>query len=133
MEVKMTKTGRELLCKAHAGDMQLSPITYISLGAGGCSSGTPILVTGNETAMKEELIQKEIESHQYLEKADESTGAISVKVRYTISLGETELVGKTISEAGLMDADGNLVAYMTFLEKGKDKDMEFIFNMDELF
>lgn len=133
MEAKMTKKGRELMCKAHAGDVQLSPITYISLGSGGCSGGAPILVTGNETAMKEELVQKEIESHQYLEEADESTGAISVKVRYTIRLSENELVGKTISEAGLLDAEGNLVAYMTFLEKGKDQGMEFIFNMDELF
>ena len=36
-------------------------------------------------------------------------------------------------ELGLFDADGDLVAYKTFLPKGKDDDMEFIFDMDEIF
>lgn len=133
MEAKMTKKGRELLCRAHAGDVQLSPISYIALGNGGCSGGEVATVTGSETALKQELIRKETASHQYMEETDEGTGAVTVKVKYTICLGETELAGESISEAGLLDADGNLVAYMTFLEKGKDEGMEFIFNMDEMF
>lgn len=133
MEAKMTKTGRELLCKAHAGDVALSPIAYIALGSGGCSGGVPIAVTGTETALKQELLKKEIESHTYVEEPDESTGAIQVKTRYSITLANTELANEIISEAGLVDAAGNLIAYLTFTEKGKDADMEITFNIDELF
>lgn len=133
MEARMTKLGRELLCKAHAGDIQLSPITYISLGSGGCSNGVPIAVTGNETALKIELTKKSIESHLYIEEDDAVTGFKKVKMQYSISLGKAELVDAKISEAGLLDSDNNLVAYITFLEKGKDQGMEFTFNVDEIF
>ena len=40
---------------------------------------------------------------------------------------------RNISEQGLFDSDGDLIAYKTFLPKGKDDDMEFIFDMDEVF
>lgn len=131
MDAKMTKKGRELLCKAHAGDIQLSPITYIALGSGGCSEGEPIAVTGNETALREELARKEVESHQY---SEETVGeAVKIKTRYSMSLSESELAGEVISEAGLVDGEGNLIAYLTFTEKGKDQDMEFTFNLDEIF
>ena len=48
-------------------------------------------------------------------------------------LGKEELADQTISEQGLFDAEGDLIAYKTFLPKGKDGDMEFIFDMDEIF
>lgn len=133
MEAKMTKRGRELLCKAHAGDVTLSPITYIALGKGGCAEGVPIAVMGAETALKEELIKLPVTAHQYSEELDDSTGSTKVKMRYSATLGEKELADETISEAGLIDGDENLIAYITFLGKGKDEDMEFIFNIDELF
>ncbi len=131
MEAKTTKKGRELLCKAHAGDTQLSPIAFIALGSGGCSGGSPIAVTGLETALKSELVRKEIESHQYGEETVD--GAVKIWTRYSIALSESELAGEFISEAGLIDGDGNLIAYLTFMEKGKDEGMEFAFNLDEIF
>ncbi len=131
MDAKMTKKGRELLCKAHAGDTQLSPITHIALGEGGCSGSSPIAVTGLETALAQELVRKELESHQYGEKTVD--GAVKIWTRYSVTLSESELAGKVISEAGLVDGDGNLVAYLTFMGKGKDQGMEFTFNLDESF
>ena len=44
-----------------------------------------------------------------------------------------ELANQSISEQGLFDEDGDLVAYITFLPKGKDEGMVFIFDMDEIF
>ncbi len=131
MEAKMTKKGRELLCKAHAGDARLSPIAHIALGNGGRDDGGPIAVTGLETELKSEIARKAVESHEYGEETD--GGMLKIKERYSISLSEEELAGETISEAGLVDGDGNLVAYLAFLGKGKDKDMEFTFNIDEIF
>lgn len=34
---------------------------------------------------------------------------------------------------GLYDSDGDLIAYRTFLRKGKDEDIPLIFDMDEVF
>ena len=44
-----------------------------------------------------------------------------------------ELDGEEISEMGLYDAEGDLVAYRTFLRKGKDADIPQIYDMDEIF
>lgn len=133
MEAKITKYGRETICKAHAGEKELPQITHIALGEGGIFGGEPREVTGNETALQALLAKKEVESRLYVEEEDADTGALQVKMRYTVSLAKDELVGKKISEAGLVDADGGLVAYITFLEKGKDEGMAFQFYIDEVF
>ena len=53
--------------------------------------------------------------------------------RYSGILDKGELTGKEISEMGLYDSDGDLIAYRTFLRKGKDEDIPLIFDMDEVF
>ena len=73
-----------------------------------------------------ELLKKDIGSHSYTD--DKETTC-----RYTVRLGKAELANQNISEQGLFDSDGDLIAYKTFLPKGKDDDMEFIFDMDEVF
>lgn len=121
----ITKTGREKLCKAHAGDISLPPITQMAFGNGGVDGdGVVVAATGEEVSLRNELLKKDIDSHTYPET---TTG------RYSVRLGKTELADETISEMGLFDAEGDLVAYKTFLPKGKDADMEFIFDMDEIF
>lgn len=121
----ITKIGREKLCKAHAGDITLPIITQMAFGNGGVDeSGTVIATTGEEVALRNELLRKNIDSHTF---------PITTTGRYSLRLGKEELADQTISEQGLFDAEGDLVAYKTFLPKGKDGDMEFIFDMDEIF
>ncbi|MCI8644287.1 MAG: hypothetical protein HFG79_12590 [Lachnospiraceae bacterium] len=121
----ITKTGREKLCKAHAGDITLPAITQMAFGSGGVDeSGAVIVTTGEEVSLRAELLKKDIDRHTYPET---TTG------RYSVRLGKEELADQTISEQGLFDAEGDLIAYKTFLPKGKDGDMEFIFDMDEIF
>lgn len=121
----ITKTGREKLCRAHAGDISLPVITRMAFGNGGVDeSGAVIAATGEEVSLRAELLSKDIEVHTYPET---TTG------RYSVRLGKSELVGEQLSEMGLVDAEGDLVAYKTFLPKGKDDDMEFVFDMDEIF
>lgn len=121
----ITKTGREKLCRAHTGDIELPPIVEMGFGSGGVEEdGTVIPTTGEETALKNELLKKEINGHTYLE---------TTTARYSTKLTKTELANQKISEMGLYDSEGDLIAYKTFLEKGKDDDMEFIFDMDEIF
>ena len=123
----ITEIGRKKLCMAHSGDATLPAITHLAFGSGGIDSkGNVIETTGTETGLKTELLKKEIDSYAY-------TDEKSTTCRYTVKLGKAELANQNISEQGLYDADGDLIAYKTFLPKGKDDDMEFIFDMDEVF
>lgn len=123
----ITEIGRKKLCRAHAGDQALPAITQMAFGSGGVDvDGNVIETTGTETALKTELLKKNIDSHSYTDEKETTC-------RYTVRLGKPELANQNISEQGLFDADGDLIAYKTFLPKGKDDDMEFIFDFDEVF
>lgn len=123
----ITMTGKKKLCKAHAGDMTLPKIAKMAWGDGGVDEGgEPKATTGNEVGLYNQLLSKDIESHSY-PVAGETT------CRYVCTIETGELTGKNISEMGLYDADGDLVAYKTFLPKGKDEDVPMEFNMDEVF
>lgn len=123
----ITAAGRKKLCRAHAGDGTLPAITKMAWGNGGVDeTGQPISTTGNEIGLYNELLVKDIESHAYVNE-EETT------CRYTATLEAGELSGEEISEMGLYDADGDLVAYRTFMRKGKDADIPQIYDMDEIF
>lgn len=123
----ITATGRKKLCRAHAGDQTLPAITQMAFGSGGVDTGGNVIeTTGTETALKTELLKKNVDSHSY-------TNDGQTTCRYTSRLSKAELANQNISEQGLFDAAGDLIAYKTFLPKGKDDDMEFVFDMDEVF
>ncbi len=122
----MTETGRRKFCMAHAGDIELPRLMYMAFGNGGVdSAGNVIGLTGKETALRNELARKVIGTHSY--PVEENTTC-----RYTEDLEKGELSGQFISEMGLFDEEGDLIAYNTFLPKGKDSDMRFIFDVDEI-
>lgn len=124
---KITETGRKKLCKAHAGDIVLPRIAQMALGDGGLDTDGKLKeATGNEIALYHELLRKNIDSHTYLN--EEATSC-----RYSLRIDKEELAGETISEIGLYDEEGDLVAYKTCPGLGKDEFMEFIFNCDEIF
>ena len=96
-------------------------------GDGGVDeNGQPLGATGNEIGLYHQLLEKDIESHTYVN--DEQTTC-----RYTSTLEAGELDGKEISEMGLFDEEGDLIVYRNFLRKGKDADIPQIYNMDEIF
>ncbi len=120
----ITKIGREKLCKAHAGDISLPPIVQMGFGNGGVEAdGTVIPTTGEEITLRNELLRKDIDGHTYPE---------TTTCRYSTRLDKLDLANQNISEMGLFDSEGDLVAYKTFLPKGKDDDMEFVFEMEEV-
>ena len=123
----VTTIGRKKLCMAHAGDAFLPAITKMAWGKGGVDeNGQPIATTGNEIGLYQELLVKDIELHTYV-------GDTQTTCRYTATLEAGELDGEEISEMGLYDAEGDLVAYRTFMRKGKDADSPQIYDMDEIF
>ena len=124
---KRQVVGRRKLCKAHAGDLTLPKITQMAWGDGGVlEDGTPKQTTGEETGLHNLLLKKDIEAHTYVDDAQTTC-------RYTATLEAEELTGKEISEMGLYDEEGDLIAYRTFLRKGKDADIPQIYDMDEIF
>ena len=123
----ITAVGRKKLCMAHAGDIELPVITQMAWGSGGADeTGQPIDTTGNEIGLYQELLRKDIESHSYVNEG-------KTTCRYTATLEAGELDNSYISEMGLYDEDGDLVAYRTFMRKGKDADIPQIYAMDEIF
>ncbi len=123
----ITAVGRKKLCMAHAGDIELPVITQMAWGSGGADeTGQPLDTTGNEIGLYQELLRKDIESHSYVNEG-------KTTCRYTATLEAGELDNSYISEMGLYDEDGDLVAYRTFMRKGKDADIPQIYDMDEIF
>lgn len=123
----ITAVGRKKLCKAHCGDISLPPITDMAWGNGGVlEDGQPKEATGNEIGLYNELLKKKIEAYNYVNDGETTC-------RYTAALEKGELTGCEISEMGLFDEEGDLVAYRTFLRKGKDADIPQIYDMDEIF
>ncbi len=122
-----TAIARKKLCMAHAGDRELPAITKMAWGNGGVDeNGQPIATTGNEVGLYNQLLVKDIESHEYVNDGQTTC-------RYTATLEAEELAGEEISEIGLFDAEGDLVSYRTFLRKGKDGDIPQIYDMEEVF
>ena len=124
----VTKVGREKLCKAHAGDITLPKITHMAFGDGGINSeNIELKPTGTETTLYNELLKKELDGHSYLDVDN------LITCRYTATLGIGECTGKYISEIGLYDEEGDLIALRTFLPMGKTEDIPLTFDMDEVF
>ena len=122
----ITKKRRILLCQITSGAMTtLSKITHIALGTGGVDGdGEPLTPSDLQTALNNPIGQYEIEPVDYPE---ETTA------RYTITVPEHELVGEKISEAGLIDAEGNLCAIKNMYVKQKDEGVTFTFTFDDEF
>lgn len=123
----ITAVGRKKLCMAHAGDAALPKIAKMAWGNGGIDeTGQPVATTGNEIGLYNQLLEKNIESHEYVNDGQTTC-------RYTATLEAGELDGEEISEMGLFDEEGDLIAYRTFMRKGKDADIPQVYNMDEVF
>lgn len=124
-EAKITEKGREKLCRAHAGDILLPKLSHIAFGDGGVNEFDEVIpATGLEVALRNELYRMEIDSHNY---------PIQTTCTYSFELKEEDLQNKYISEYGIYDDEGDLIVYKTFLKKGKDSDMKFGFEVQEIF
>lgn len=126
--VVITTVARQKLVKARAGDITLPAIVGMAFGDGGVdSSGNVITPPASQTALASELMRKALDAeggHTYPD---------SMTCRYKVTLSESELTGNEISEIGLYDSDGDIVAIKNFARKGKDDDIEMSFTIDDIF
>ena len=79
---------------------------------------------GSQQALVHEIGRYPIDKVEY---------PISTTARYTVTIPAADLAGAQISEAALVDSEGNLCAIRNMLAKGKDEGVAFIFTFDDEF
>nr|MDH3176500.1 phage tail protein [Bacillus pumilus] len=119
-----TLYARQQMAKSRAEGTKLTKVVKMAFGNGGTKDGKPISLDGTEQELKSELVQKEIDSYEFMEPA---------KIRYTCTIAEGELVGEVINELALVDEAGKFTAIRTMTDKQKDGDIEFIFEIDDIY
>ena len=113
------------LAQAHAGDTPLRPITGMAFGNGGVDEiGNPVPPDATKKSLTNELYRKGVDNHSY---------PTSTSVTFTCTLTEDELNDKELSEVGIVDSAGNIVAVKTFKKKHKDNETEITFEWTEKF
>lgn len=121
----VTLKARKKMVQARAGAITLPPIVGMVFGTGGVdASGVPVVPSGNDDSLKQEIFRKEVDSYTF---TDDTT------CRYLCTLAVNECANEDISEIGLYDSDGDLIAVKTFKAKGKDADLEMTFQIDDIF
>ena len=121
----VTTKAKKKMLEARAGIAALPKIVGMAFGTGGVnSSGEVIPHSADQNTLHNEVLRKAVDGYEVIS---------DTKIRYSCTLGTDELADTYISEAGLYDADGDMVAMKAFLKKGKDSDMEAIFEVEDTF
>ena len=105
----VTTRAKNKMVKARAGIAALPKIVGMAFGDGGVDTGGTVKPhSADQNTLHHELLRKTVDGY--------------------------EVISDTyISEVGLYDADGDMVAMKAFLKKGKDADMECVFECDDTF
>ena len=119
-----TLYARQQMAKARAEGTTLTKVVIMEFGNGGTTDVKPISLDGTEQTLKKELVQKNIDSFTFMEPA---------KIRYTCTIAEGELAGEVINEMALVDEAGKFTAIRTMTDKQKDGDIEFVFEIDDIY
>jgi len=119
--IATTDAAREQYAEALAGEIELPDAQDIAFGSGGHdSSDDPIDIDTTWTSVPEELLKKELDSVDSDAYVCDMLGVLE----------QDELVGETISAAGIYDSEDTLIAVATFspIPKGDDDRIEFDWN-----
>lgn len=122
----VTEYRREQLCKITSGAITTPPVvTHVALGSGGLNEdGSVKMPDAKQTALNNELARYKVDAPEY---------PVPTTARYEITIPEADLVEAVITEAALVDAEGNLCAIRNMLPKGKDDGVTFTFDFDDEF
>lgn len=108
---------RQRIAARMAGGAQLAPIAYMAFGDGGHNADlTPRPPSSSATALNHEILRKPL-------------AAITQEDLYSVTgkgaVEANEVVGAGISEAALIDSNGQLVGLKTFAPKFKENDERY--------
>jgi len=108
---------RQRLAAHMAGGAPLAPIAYMAFGDGGHNPDmTPKPPSQTATALYHEVLRKPLASITQ-EDVFSATGKGMVEAN--------EIIGAAVSEAALIDANGNIVGIKTFAPKHKEADERY--------
>ncbi len=117
----ITDYRREQLCKITSGAISSLPaIAEVAFG----EAGNVLQPVGNQQALTHEIGRYTIDKVEY---------PVATTARYTVTIPAADLAGEQISEAALVDSEGNFCAIRNMLAKGKDEGVAFIFTFDDEF
>lgn len=121
----VTLIAREKLAQTRAGLRQLPPIAGFAFGDGGVDRmGIVIPPSTTQNVLNNELYRKPLDTDKPWEEIT------TTKYRYFCTLAYTEMAEETISEVAIYDTEGDLIAIKNCRPKGKDDDLEMVFEVD---
>lgn len=121
----ITLIAKKKMVQARKGEITLPVIAGIAIGDGAVdANGSLISPTEEDNCLRNEILRRE---YSKCEKISDTC------YRYRMELAADELAGKSINEAALYDAEGDLLAIRVFDGKLKDADMEMAFEYEDRF
>lgn len=120
----VTTVAIKKMLQARAGIRPLARIVGMAFGDGSVQDGIVQLPDPDHPFLQNEL---------YRQENDGFTVISDTCIRYTCTLKKETLKDNRINEMALYDADGDLVAIKSFMDKGKDGDIEMAFEIDDTF
>ncbi len=122
----VTNIAKKKILLARAGLIpNLPKIVGMAFGNGarrGTSTRVPL---ETDTTLQNEIYRQKVDNAVFQEN--------ELYVKYSTTLAQTTLKGQVINEIALYDEDGDLLAIKTFSDKGKDGDMEMVFEILDRF
>lgn len=112
------------MLEARAGIAPLDKIVGMAFGDGAAGTNGVLTPDPDVPQLHHELYRQEIDGYEVIS---------DTCIRYTCTLAKETLVDHTINEVALYDVAGDIIAVKSFLGKGKDSDIEMIFDVDDTF
>lgn len=105
----VTTKAKKKMLQARAGIAPLSKIVGMAFGTGGVNTSDVIVPhSPDQNALHSEVLRKEVDGYEVVS---------DTCIRYKCTLTESELANTYISEIGLYDADGDMVAMKAYEER----------------
>ena len=110
---------RKRLAEHIAGGRPIKPAAFMAFGSGGhdALSGESSTPNPDDPALKNELIRKPLARLETIENGFSAEGEGILE--------ESELVDAELSEAALLDEDGNVIVFKNFKPKTKESDERY--------
>lgn len=122
----VTNIAKKKIIQTRAGLIPSLPKTVAMAFGDGATNGGPVRTPlPTDTALQHELYRQNVDGVELQEDG--------ISAMYTTTLGKSTLGGQVINEIALVDEDGDLLAIKSFSNKGKDSDMEMVFDVLDKF
>lgn len=122
----VTNIAKKKILLARAGLIpNLPKIVGMAFGNGAGGGASTRLPLETDTTLQNEIYRQKVDNAVFQEN--------ELYVKYITTLAQTTLKGQVINEIALYDEDGDLLAIKTFSDKGKDGDMEMVFEILDRF